>query len=73
MTKLYAGLDVSLETTGICVVDEDGLVRMETKVATDPDALVAVLDAWSDPFERSGFTSACATPGCRRCASRPTT
>lgn len=28
MTKLYAGLDVSLETTSICVVDTDGRVRL---------------------------------------------
>ena len=55
MTKLYAGLDVSLETTSICVVDAEGLVRLEVKVSTAPDALVAALSKLSAPFERVGL------------------
>ncbi|MBK5956638.1 hypothetical protein CCR97_00075 [Rhodoplanes elegans] len=36
MSLLYAGLDVSLEMTSICVVDADGRIVLETKVASDP-------------------------------------
>jgi transposase len=35
----YVGLDVSLETTLICVVDRDGIVIWRGKCATDPDAI----------------------------------
>src|SRR5512135_429 len=38
-----AGLDVSVKETSICVVDADGKVVREVKVATEPDAIVAVL------------------------------
>ncbi len=39
MTK-YAALDVSMEQTAICVVDENGRKIAEGKVPTDPDAIV---------------------------------
>lgn len=38
--KYYAGLDVSLEWTSVCVVDEAGRVMREVKVASEPEALV---------------------------------
>ena len=41
--KRFAGLDVSLSTTSICVVDEQGHVVFEGVVTTDPDAIAAVL------------------------------
>ena len=31
----YAGLDISLEETSVCIVNNDGKVIRETKVATD--------------------------------------
>src|SRR6478735_2490380 len=37
----YAGLDVSLEATSVCVVDGAGRVVREAKVPSDPEALVA--------------------------------
>jgi transposase len=39
----FAGLDVSLSMTAICVVDNQGQVVFEGSVATDPDALAAAL------------------------------
>lgn len=39
--KHFAGLDVSLEWTSVCVVDEAGLFVREEKVLSEPDALVA--------------------------------
>lgn len=35
----YAGIDVSLELSSVCVVDAKGKIVKETKVASDPDAL----------------------------------
>ena len=39
--KHFAGLDVSLEWTSVCVVDEVGQIVREAKVLSEPDALVA--------------------------------
>lgn len=37
----YAGLDVSLESTSVCVVDSSGRVVREAKVASEPEALIS--------------------------------
>ena len=42
----FAGLDVSLATTTICVVDERGEVLFEGTVATEPDAIAAALTGY---------------------------
>jgi transposase len=39
----YAGLDVSLEQTSVCVVDDDAAVVWERRVATDPAAIAEAL------------------------------
>jgi transposase len=39
----YAGLDVSLEQTSVCVVDEAGAVVLERRAATEPEAIAAAL------------------------------
>ena len=37
----YAGIDVSLEASSICVVDGSGKIIKETKVLSEPEALIA--------------------------------
>lgn len=44
---LHVGLDVSLEETSVCVVDGDGKRVREAKVATDPEAVTAILADYS--------------------------
>jgi transposase len=44
----YAGIDVSLECSSVCVVDAGGKIVREAKVASEPEALIA----W---FRSSGF------------------
>jgi transposase len=39
--KHFAGLDVSLEETAVCVVDEAGAMVREAQVPSEPEALVA--------------------------------
>ena len=34
--EFFVGLDVSLETTSICVIDERGVIVKEGKAASDP-------------------------------------
>jgi len=52
----YAGLDISLEETSVCIVNAEGGIVRETKVATDPTAIGAVLTAAGlGPFKRVGL------------------
>ncbi len=37
----FAGIDVSLKDSSICVVDADGKIVREAKLASEPEALVA--------------------------------
>ena len=53
--KLYAGLDVSLEMTAVCVMDQDGQLVREVKVRTCPAALAAMLASCDGHFERIGL------------------
>lgn len=41
--EYFAGLDVSMEETHVCVVDRDGVVTHETKVSSAPEAIAAAL------------------------------
>jgi hypothetical protein len=36
----FAGLDVSVKETGVCIVDDTGRIVREAKVASEPDALL---------------------------------
>ena len=45
--KHFAGLDVSQQMTAICIVDEEGSIVFERKVATCPDAIAAALEPFS--------------------------
>jgi transposase len=53
--KYYAGLDVSLEETAICVVDETGQLVKETRAASEPQALIVALEGLDVPLERIGL------------------
>lgn len=51
----YAGIDVSLECSSVCVVDGTGNILRETKVATEPEALIAWFRSLGRPLERIGL------------------
>jgi len=51
----YAGIDVSLETSSICVVDQAGSLVREFKVVSDPEALAAALIGLGLVFGRVGL------------------
>ena len=53
--EFYAGLDVSLETTSVCVVDREGKVIREGKLASDPDAIETFLAEWGIHLKRIGL------------------
>ena len=39
----FAGLDVSVKETSVCIVDDTGRIVRDVKVASEPEALLAVL------------------------------
>ena len=51
----FAGLDVSLEETAICIVDDAGLIVREARTASEPEALVAFFRASGMAMERVGL------------------
>src|SRR5574338_986410 len=51
----FAGLDVSVNETSICIVDETGRIVREVKVASEPEALLAVLRSGLYRFKRIGL------------------
>jgi transposase len=53
--KHYAGLDVSVKETSVCVIDETGATIREAKVASEPEALPAVLMDDALTIERIGL------------------
>ena len=55
MTRLYAGLDVSLETTAICIVDDEGSIVRELVAPTDAEAIADVLEHHRAVLERIGL------------------
>jgi transposase len=42
----YAGIDVSLEASSVCVVDGAGKMAREAKVASEPEALILFFRVW---------------------------
>jgi transposase len=55
MTTYYAGLDVSLDETSICIVDQEGALIREGKALTDPEAIDDFLRTSGLSFRRLGL------------------
>jgi transposase len=51
----YAGIDVSLEQSSVCVVDASGRIVREAKVPSEPQALVVFLAQLGLPLVRVGL------------------
>ena len=55
----YAGLDVSMKTTSVAIVNEQGKVVFETTCATDGDAISTALFKSNYTLEKIGLESGC--------------
>src|SRR5215216_555831 len=53
--EYYAGIDVSLEYSSVCVVDASGKIVWEAKVASEPEALIAWFGSVGLGLERIGL------------------
>ena len=51
----FAGLDVSVNETSVCIVDDAGGIVREVKVASEPEALLMVLKNGAYRFKRIGL------------------
>jgi transposase len=51
----YAGIDVSLECSSVCVVDASGKIVREARVASEPEALIAWFTSLGFDLERVGL------------------
>jgi transposase len=62
----FAGLDVSMKETAICVVDGDGKIVMEVVVATDPEAIRSAMEGYADRLLRVGHEAGSLSPWLHR-------
>ena len=51
----FAGLDVSVKETSVCIVDDTGRIVREAKIASEPEALLQVLTNPAYHFKRIGL------------------
>ena len=51
----YAGIDVSLEASSVCVVDGAGKIVREAKIASEPEALIGWFAALGLDLARIGL------------------
>jgi hypothetical protein len=51
----FAGLDVSVKETSVCIVDDAGKIVREARVASEPEALLQVLTNTIYRFKRVGL------------------
>ena len=45
--RYFAGLDVSIDETAVCVVTEAGRVELQVSVATDPVTIAKALEPYA--------------------------
>ena len=57
----YAGLDVSMNTTFICIVNEKGKVVKELEAVSTPESIDSFLSGTGLKIERIGLESGCLT------------
>jgi hypothetical protein len=53
--KQYAGIDVSLELSSVCIVDAQGKIVKEAKVASEPEALIGFFETLGFAVNRIGL------------------
>jgi transposase len=51
----YAGIDVSLDLSSVCVVDQAGRIVREVKVPSEPEALAGFFGRLGVPVARIGL------------------
>jgi transposase len=60
--EYFAGLDVAMKETAICVIDREGKAVLEIKVTTDSDAIFRVLKPYAAKLRRVGHEAGSLSP-----------
>ena len=60
--EYFAGLDVAIEETAICVVGDDGKVALEKMVPTDPQLIADALERYAGRLRRIGHEAGSLSP-----------
>lgn len=60
--EFFCGLDISMDETAICVVDDNGKVQLEVSVVTDPDAIAVALKPFRGRLRRVGHEAGALSP-----------
>jgi transposase len=60
--EFFSGLDVGMDETAICVVDDKGKVALQVTVVTDPDAIKAALKPYLGRLRRVGHEAGSFSP-----------
>ena len=58
----FAGLDVSIDETAVCVVDDQGAVLMQCSVPTEPEAIAKALAPFAATLKRAGHEAGSLSP-----------
>ena len=67
----YAGIDVSLEASYVCVIDGSGKILREARVVSEPEALIAWFGSLALELTRIGLEAGPLSQWpMRRCAMR---
>ena len=66
----FAGLDVSVKETSVCIVDDKGEIVREVKVKSEPEALLAALKNPFYQFKRMDWKPDHCRNGCSALSSR---
>ncbi len=53
--EIFVGLDISLEDTHICIVDQDGKILEDTVSVTDPQAIFEAIEGYQGFIKRVGL------------------
>ena len=59
---VFVGLDVSLDDTHVCIVDQDGKILKRTVAETEPDAIRCAIESCADRIRRIGFEASSLSP-----------
>lgn len=58
----YAGIDVSVEQSSVCVIDKKGDIVLETTVDTHPDVIADTLSPYENTLKRVGQETGSLSP-----------
>lgn len=64
--EYFAGLDVSMKETAICIIDAGGTIVAELAVATEPEAIRSALQGYADRLTRIGHEAGALSPWLHR-------